>query len=153
MPDLAVPPIEGLGIDAIDVAHEQGEVGLPGIKHEVVVVSYQAVGEHLCIEPRQRLPDDAGGVMPAGSVPAGSGLANCMTVLIQSAGKCRGLSRALHQTGYRMSQRVGREPFGASPLVPLGEQFGWCKAVDTADVGDEPPGTCKRGFLAMVHIT
>jgi len=53
-----MPAIERLGIDAVDVAHQQGEIGLPGVEHEVVMVVHQAIGQGLGIEARQRLRDD-----------------------------------------------------------------------------------------------
>jgi hypothetical protein len=47
---LAVPAVEDLGVDAIEVPHEPRQVGLAGMQHEVVVVTHQAVGQHLRIE-------------------------------------------------------------------------------------------------------
>ena len=39
MPDFVVPAVEGLGVNPIDMAHQQGQIGLPGVQHEVVVVA------------------------------------------------------------------------------------------------------------------
>ena len=58
MPDFVVPAIEPLGVDPVDVAHQRGEIGLPGVQHEVVVVVHQAIGQGLRVEARQRLRDD-----------------------------------------------------------------------------------------------
>jgi hypothetical protein len=55
---LVVSAIEALGVDPVDVAHQQGEIGLPGVQHEVVVVVHQAIGQGLGVEARQRLRDD-----------------------------------------------------------------------------------------------
>jgi len=43
--------VVGLGVDPVDVAHQQGHIPLPGVQHEVVVVGHQAVGQGPRIEP------------------------------------------------------------------------------------------------------
>ena len=58
MSDFIVPAIEGLGVDAVDVTHQQGEIGLPGVQHEVVVVAHQAIGQGFGVEAGQRLRHD-----------------------------------------------------------------------------------------------
>jgi hypothetical protein len=44
MADPAVPPVEGLGIDAIELAHSPRQIRPRGLDEEVVVVRHQAVG-------------------------------------------------------------------------------------------------------------
>jgi hypothetical protein len=55
MPHLTVPSIERLRVHAIDVAHQQRQVGLPRVKHEVIVIAHQAIGQHLGVETLRRL--------------------------------------------------------------------------------------------------
>ena len=50
MPHLVMLAIEGLGVDPVDVAHEQGKIGSARMQHEVVVVAHQAIGEDLGIK-------------------------------------------------------------------------------------------------------
>ncbi len=40
----AVPPIEGLGVDTVELAHPPRQVRLRGLNQQVVVVVHQAVG-------------------------------------------------------------------------------------------------------------
>ncbi len=58
MSDFVVPAIEGLGVDPVDVTHQQGEIGLPGVQDEVVVIAHQAIGQSLGVEARERLRYD-----------------------------------------------------------------------------------------------
>jgi hypothetical protein len=39
-----VPPIEGLGVEAVELPHPEGQVRPGGLDKEVVVVVHQAVG-------------------------------------------------------------------------------------------------------------
>jgi len=55
MTHLVVATVVGLGIDPVDVTHQQGQIPLPGVQHEVVVVGHQAVGQGLGIEARECL--------------------------------------------------------------------------------------------------
>ena len=58
MPNLAMPPIVGLGIHAIEVLHHSRQVRPAGVNHDVVVVVHEAVGQHDRIVPIHRLPND-----------------------------------------------------------------------------------------------
>lgn len=46
MPHPAVTAIKALGVDAVEVAHTLGEVGLRGFHQEMIVVTHQTVGMH-----------------------------------------------------------------------------------------------------------
>jgi len=61
---LLVSTVVGLGVDPVDVAHQQGEIALPGVQHEVVVVAHQAVGQGLGIEARECLRYDLQHTLP-----------------------------------------------------------------------------------------
>jgi hypothetical protein len=50
MSHLVVATVVGLSVDPVDVTHQQGQVRLPGVQHEVVVVTHQAIGESLRIK-------------------------------------------------------------------------------------------------------
>jgi hypothetical protein len=50
MTHLAVPAVEGMGVDPVDVTHQYGQIRLAGVQHEVVVVAHQATGQDLRIE-------------------------------------------------------------------------------------------------------
>jgi hypothetical protein len=58
MPYQTVPPVEHLRVDAVHMAHQPRQIGLPGVEHQVVVVAHQAIGQHLRVEPVHRLGDD-----------------------------------------------------------------------------------------------
>ena len=55
MPHLGVAPVEGLRVHAIDLPHQQRQVGLVRVLHEVIVVPHQAIGQHLGIKALHRL--------------------------------------------------------------------------------------------------
>ncbi len=55
VPGLVVPPIVGLGIDAVDLAHQLREVGATRLENEVIVVVHQAVRKGRGIEAIERL--------------------------------------------------------------------------------------------------
>jgi len=42
--------VERQGIHAIDLVHQQRQIGLPGVQYKVVMVVHKTVGEHLRIE-------------------------------------------------------------------------------------------------------
>jgi hypothetical protein len=44
MSGLAVPPIESLGIDAIELPHSPAEIALRGLNEQMIVIIHQAIG-------------------------------------------------------------------------------------------------------------
>lgn len=58
MPYPPTPPIEGLRVHAVELAHGFGQIGVWGFKKQVVVIGHQAVGMAKHIEPAKRLPKD-----------------------------------------------------------------------------------------------
>lgn len=58
MPHLAVPAIEHLRVHTVDMPHQPRKIRLPGVKHEVIVIAHQAVGQHLGIEVQHALGHD-----------------------------------------------------------------------------------------------
>jgi hypothetical protein len=50
-------PVVRLRIDAVDVAHQHGQIGAPGMQNQVVMVVHQAIGEGAGIEPLKRHAD------------------------------------------------------------------------------------------------
>ena len=58
MPNLAMPPIETLRIDPVDLAHQRRQIGPARMQHKVVVIAHQAVGQQLRIEPPQAVRDE-----------------------------------------------------------------------------------------------
>ena len=46
-PIAPMAPVESLGIDSIDVAHDPGEVSVRSSKTQMIVISHQGVGKHL----------------------------------------------------------------------------------------------------------
>ena len=48
-----------LGIDAVDMAHQQRQIGLPRVQNKVVVVVHQAPCQGTSIKPMQRLAQNA----------------------------------------------------------------------------------------------
>lgn len=59
MPHLAMAAVETLGIDTVDMAHQQRQIGLPRVKNKVIVVVHQAPCQGACIKPMQRLAQNA----------------------------------------------------------------------------------------------
>jgi hypothetical protein len=51
MTDQAMPPVEGLGVDAVRMPHQPRQVALACVQHEVMVVAHLTVGVHLGVEP------------------------------------------------------------------------------------------------------
>ncbi len=54
MADGPVPAVVGLGVDAVDVAHDARQVGPPRVQDEMVVIAHQAIGENAAVESRER---------------------------------------------------------------------------------------------------
>lgn len=52
-----MPAIVGLGIDAIDVAHQARQIGLPRLQHKMVMVAHEAIGIDHRIEAVHALLD------------------------------------------------------------------------------------------------
>ena len=44
MPDPSVAAVEALGVDAVQLAHADGQVAVRRLDHQVVMVAHQAVG-------------------------------------------------------------------------------------------------------------
>jgi hypothetical protein len=51
MADQAMPVVEGLGVDAVQMSHQPRQTALARVQHEVIVVAHLAVGQHLGVEP------------------------------------------------------------------------------------------------------
>ena len=47
-----------MGVDAIQVPHQPGQVRRSGVKHQMKVVAHLAIGQHLCVEPVHGLRQD-----------------------------------------------------------------------------------------------
>jgi len=58
MPDAPVRPVDGLGVDAVELAHAAGEVGLRRLDHEVIMVGHLAPGGTAPAEPPADLAED-----------------------------------------------------------------------------------------------
>ena len=52
---LVVPPVIGLRIDAIDLAHQARKIGATRVNHEMIMIVHQAIGERDSIEAPQCL--------------------------------------------------------------------------------------------------
>ncbi len=50
MPDPVVAPVHALREHAVQMAHEQREICVPGVQHNVIVVAHQTIAQHLGIE-------------------------------------------------------------------------------------------------------
>lgn len=57
MPHLAVAPVIRLGVDAVDVAHQHGQVRATGMQNQVVMVIHQAIGQGADTKPVKRCAD------------------------------------------------------------------------------------------------
>jgi hypothetical protein len=44
MPDPAVPFVEKLGVDAVQLSHAEGEIAVRSLDEEVIVIGHEAVG-------------------------------------------------------------------------------------------------------------
>lgn len=58
MPYPPMPPVEGLRVDAVQLAHGFGQIGVRRFEEQVEVIGHQTVGMTKHIEPAQRLPKD-----------------------------------------------------------------------------------------------
>ncbi len=58
MPDLGMPTVVRLRVDAVELLHQHREIGAARVQHEVVVIAHQAVGQHLRVAALQGLGDD-----------------------------------------------------------------------------------------------
>lgn len=58
MPYPPMPPVEGLRVDAVELAHGVGEIGVRRFDEQMEVIGHQAVGMAKHIEPSERLPED-----------------------------------------------------------------------------------------------
>jgi hypothetical protein len=48
MPGDTVPPVHVLGVEAIDVVHDLGDIAAWCVKDQMIVIAHQAIGEALC---------------------------------------------------------------------------------------------------------
>jgi hypothetical protein len=64
-----VAPIEGLGVNAIQVTHQPRQICLPRMQHQVVMVAHLAIGEQLRVEPVYRMGDGVKLRLPIKVVP------------------------------------------------------------------------------------
>ena len=44
MPGLAVPSVESLGIDSVELPHRPTEIALRGLDEKMIVITHQAIG-------------------------------------------------------------------------------------------------------------
>jgi hypothetical protein len=65
---LAMAAVVGLGVDAVDVAHQARQIGLAREQQQLVVVVQQAVGQHLGVETRHALLDHRQQRLPIGII-------------------------------------------------------------------------------------
>jgi hypothetical protein len=64
VPDPPMPPIGGLGIDAVQLAHPFRKVAVGRFDEEMVMVVHEAIGMAKPIVPRNNLSHDAEEVLP-----------------------------------------------------------------------------------------
>lgn len=69
MPHQATTAAEVLRVDAVDVAHQALQVGLPRMQHKMEVVAHLAVGQRLRVEAVHRLCNHSKLRSPVNVVP------------------------------------------------------------------------------------
>ena len=52
VPHQSVPPVEGLGVDPVEVPHQSRQRARSGAQHQVVVIAHEAIGKHRRVEAR-----------------------------------------------------------------------------------------------------
>ena len=58
MPNPAMPPVERLGVDAVELAHGLGQIGVRSLKQEMEVVGHQAISMANHVEAAHRQSED-----------------------------------------------------------------------------------------------
>lgn len=69
MTDEAVAPIEGLGVNAVEVPHQPLQLPQVRLHHQVITVAHQAIGQDIGVELRQRLAKHVEPTLAASIVP------------------------------------------------------------------------------------
>jgi hypothetical protein len=69
-----MPPVEGLRVDAVELAHGFGQIGVRGFEEQMEVIGHEAVGMTKHIEPAQRLPKDGQERIPVDVIDKDGGL-------------------------------------------------------------------------------
>ena len=66
MTDQTVAPVEGLGVDAVEVPHQSRQLPRVRPHDEVILVAHQAVGQDIGVEARQRRGEYVELTLPSG---------------------------------------------------------------------------------------